>query len=150
MVNNNSNQHDLFIDRELNYKSDNIITSIDIGSDKIICFIAKIDKILDKEKPRIVGFGYSQSKGIRNGAITNISKLEESLMSSVFALNVAPKKQIFLFLILLFNMRLTLFSNSFDLWVLDLITLFITDKSILNLLAVETIALVSFGKQDPP
>ena len=83
MVNNNSNQHDLFIDRELNYKSDNIITSIDIGSDKIICFIAKIDKILDKEKPRIVGFGYSQSKGIRNGAITNISKLEESIRRAV-------------------------------------------------------------------
>ena len=71
MVKNNINQHDFFINSEVSYQSDNIITAVDIGSDKIICFIAKIDKILDKEKPRIVGFGYSQSKGIRNGAITN-------------------------------------------------------------------------------
>ena len=38
----------------------------------------------------------------------------------------------------------------FDLISLDLITLFITDKLVLNLSAVETIALVSFGKHDPP
>ena len=74
MVKNNINQHDFFINSEVSYQSDNIITAIDIGSDKIICFIAKIDKILDKEKPRIVGFGHSQSKGIRNGAITNITE----------------------------------------------------------------------------
>ena len=32
----------------------------------------------------------------------------------------------------------------------NLITDFITDKSVLNLSAVEVIAFVSFGKQDPP
>ena len=83
MVKGNINQHDLFINRDVSYQSDNVITAIDIGSDKIICFIAKIDKILDKEKPRIVGFGYSQSKGIRNGAITNISELEKSIRRAV-------------------------------------------------------------------
>ena len=83
MVKNNINQHDFFINSEVSYQSDNIITAIDIGSDKIICFIAKIDKILDKEKPRIVGFGHSQSKGIRNGAITNITELEKSIRRAV-------------------------------------------------------------------
>ena len=83
MVKGNINQHDLFINRGVSYKSDNVITAIDIGSDKIICFIAKIDKILDKEKPRVVGYGYSQSKGIRNGAITNISELEKSIRRAV-------------------------------------------------------------------
>ena len=83
MVKNNINQHDFFINSEVSYQSDNIITAVDIGSDKIICFIAKIDKILDKEKPRIVGFGYSQSKGIRNGAITNINELEKSIRRAV-------------------------------------------------------------------
>ena len=83
MVKNNINQHDFFINSEVSYQSDNIITAIDIGSDKIICFIAKIDKILDREKPRIVGFGHSQSKGIRNGAITNITELEKSIRRAV-------------------------------------------------------------------
>ena len=83
MVKGNINQHDLFINRDVSYQSDNVITAIDIGSDKIVCFIAKIDKILDKEKPRIVGFGCSQSKGIRNGAITNISELEKSIRRAV-------------------------------------------------------------------
>ncbi len=44
MVKGNINQHDLFINRDVSYQSDNVITAIDIGSDKIICFIAKIDK----------------------------------------------------------------------------------------------------------
>ena len=68
----------------------------------------------------------------------------------MFALNVTPKKDIFLFLTLFFKIKLTLFCNISDLISLDLITLFITDKLVLNLSAVETIALVSFGKQDPP
>ena len=83
MAENTISQHDLFVNRGNSYQSDDIITSIDIGSDKIICFIAKVDKILDKEKPRIVGYGYSQSKGIRNGAITDISELEKSIRRAV-------------------------------------------------------------------
>ena len=83
MSENNISQHELFASRENSYQSDDIITSIDIGSDKIVCFIAKVDKILDKEKPRIIGYGYSQSKGIRNGAITNILDLEKSIRRAV-------------------------------------------------------------------
>ena len=55
-------------------------------------------------------------------------------MSSVFALNVTPKKQIFLFLILLFNISLTFFNNNFDLNEFELMTLFIIDKLVLNFL----------------
>ena len=47
-------------------------------------------------------------------------------------------------------MPLTLFKSNFDLEEFELITLLMTDKFILNLSAVVTIALVSFGKQDPP
>ena len=64
-------------------------------------------------------------------------------MSSVFALNVTPKKAIFLFLIFLFKIWLTLSSKILDLLSFDLITDFITDKFVLNLSAVEMIALVS-------
>ena len=45
MVKNNINQHDFFINSEVSYQSDNIITILDIVSYKIICFIDKIDKI---------------------------------------------------------------------------------------------------------
>ena len=53
---------------------------------------------------------------------------EESLISSVLALNVTPKKQIFLFLKLLFSNLSILLVNNFDRFTLDLITDLINDK----------------------
>ena len=49
----------------------------------MICFIGKIDNILDRKKIRLIGYGYSQSKGIKNGGITNINDLEESIRKAV-------------------------------------------------------------------
>ena len=77
-------------------------------------------------------------------------RLDESLISSVFALKVTPKKDTILFLILFFKIKFTLLDNKSDLLLLDLITLLIIDRLVLNFWAVETIALVSLGKQDPP
>ena len=74
----------------------------------------------------------------------------ESLMSSVFALNVTPRNVIFFLFILFFKIDLILEINKKFLCSLDLITLLITDRLVLNLSAVLTIALVSLGKQDPP
>jgi len=71
-------------------------------------------------------------------------------MSSVLALNVTPKKQIFLFLIFLLSISLTSLSSNLDLNEFDFITLLITDRSVLNLSAVLIIAFVSLGKQEPP
>ena len=68
----------------------------------------------------------------------------------MLALNVTPKKQIFLFLTLSFNMLETRFNNKEDLFSLDLITLLITDMFVSNLSAVLIKALVSLGKHDPP
>ena len=67
----------------------------------------------------------------------------------MFALNVTPKTETFLLLNFLI-IEWSLLSNKSDLFWLDLITLLITDKLDLNLSAVDTIALVSFGKQEPP
>ena len=53
---------------------------------------------------------------------------DESLISSVFALNVTPKKQIFLFFKLLFNNLSILFVNNFDRFSFDFITDLINDK----------------------
>ena len=61
-----------------------------------------------------------------------MDKHDESLMSSVLALNVTPKKHIFLFRTLLFNISKTRFNNKEDLLLLDLITLLITERLVLN------------------
>ena len=42
----NSNQIDLFSADNKSNQSKNILTAIDIGSDKIVCFIAKIDETI--------------------------------------------------------------------------------------------------------
>ena len=47
------------------------ITALDIGSSKISCIIARVSK--DK-KINIVGYGYNASKGIKNGAVTDIAQ----------------------------------------------------------------------------
>ena len=51
----------------------------------------------------------------------------------MLALKVTPKKQIFLFFILLPSISLTLFKSNFDLEEFELMTLLMTDKFILNL-----------------
>ena len=71
-------------------------------------------------------------------------------MSSVFGLKVTPRKAIFLFLTL-FNKIFSTLRISKNLRAsLDLITDLIIDKLVLKLSAVTAIALVSFGKHEPP
>src|SRR6056300_1318343 len=72
MVKKDNNQQDFFINNKSNYQSEKVITAIDIGSDKVVCLIGKVDNILDRKKIRLIGSGYSQSKGIKNGGIKNI------------------------------------------------------------------------------
>ena len=40
----NINQIDLFSEQNKSNQSKNILTAIDVGSDKIVCFIAKIEE----------------------------------------------------------------------------------------------------------
>ena len=76
----NSNQIDLFSADNKSNQSKNILTAIDIGSDKIVCFIAKIDEITrEKRALRVVGSGYCQSKGIRNGKVIDQKEAEKSI-----------------------------------------------------------------------
>ena len=74
----------------------------------------------------------------------------DSLISSVPALNVTPKKVILLFFKLLFNKFLTLVIKILYLFSFDLITDLTIDKFVLNDLATKVRALVSFGKHEPP
>jgi len=51
-------------------------TVLDIGSGKICCLIAKLDK---QNKINILGAGFQESKGIVSGSITDMKKLESSI-----------------------------------------------------------------------
>ena len=76
----NINQIDLFSEQNKSNQSKNILTGIDVGSDKIVCFIAKIEEITrEKRGIRILGSGYCQSRGIRNGKIIDQKEAEKSI-----------------------------------------------------------------------
>ena len=46
----NINQIDLFSEQNKSNQSKNILTAIDVGSDKIVCFIAKIEEITREKR----------------------------------------------------------------------------------------------------
>ena len=57
-----------------------IIAALDIGSSKICCLIAKIDK---NETLSIIGAGFQESKGLVSGVITDMLALENSIRNCV-------------------------------------------------------------------
>ena len=67
----------------INYSSfskSSIIAALDIGSSKICCLIAKIDK---NETLSIIGAGFQESKGLVSGVITDMIALENSIRNCV-------------------------------------------------------------------
>ena len=56
------------------------IAALDIGSSKICCIIAHVNK--DK-KIKIIGCGYNASKGIKNGVITDVNQATISVCNAV-------------------------------------------------------------------
>lgn len=61
----------------------NIFTAIDIGGSKVCCAIAKLDERAAGENLKIIGLGYQVSRGIKNGVITNLQELENSILNAV-------------------------------------------------------------------
>jgi len=57
-----------------------VIAALDIGSSKICCLIAKIDK---NETLSIIGAGFQESKGLVSGVITDMLALENSIRNCV-------------------------------------------------------------------
>lgn len=60
-----------------------IITGIDIGTYQIKVVVAECDPSRSKQTPRILGTGYSVSKGLRHGYIINKSDIQRSIRSAV-------------------------------------------------------------------
>ncbi len=57
-----------------------LIAALDVGSSKIVCFIARAEK---NEPPRVIGIGHHVSEGVRNGAVANIDALQRSISQAV-------------------------------------------------------------------
>ena len=55
---------------------------LDIGSEKISCFIAEIEK---NNKPKIIGIGYRKSEGIKSGVIADMELAQASITSAIQA-----------------------------------------------------------------
>ncbi len=63
-------------------RKSNIIAALDIGSSKIVCFIALRESV---NKLRIVGIGHQISQGIQGGLITDMQAAETSILSAISA-----------------------------------------------------------------
>lgn len=59
-----------------------IISILDIGSTKIICFVVRMDVSGQSE---VVGIGHQVSQGFRAGTITDIKQAESSILASIEA-----------------------------------------------------------------
>lgn len=59
---------------------DGLIAALDIGTSKVCCLIARVDS---RGGMRIVGRGFHRAKGMKNGGITNLSEVENSIRSAV-------------------------------------------------------------------
>lgn len=57
-----------------------IVAALDIGSTKVVCFIARIDMQSNLE---VIGIGHQISEGIRFGTITDIKAAERSILGAV-------------------------------------------------------------------
>jgi cell division protein FtsA len=58
----------------------NVLAALDIGSSKIVCFIARPDQ---DGTPRVVGIGHQLAEGVRNGAVANIEALQRAIGQAV-------------------------------------------------------------------
>ncbi|HEX4889824.1 MAG TPA: cell division protein FtsA [Alphaproteobacteria bacterium] len=62
-----------------------IIAGLDIGSSQVSCFIARIesDRAGPGPRPRILGVGHHESRGVKSGAIVNMAEAERSIRAAV-------------------------------------------------------------------
>ncbi|MCF8474336.1 MAG: cell division protein FtsA [Emcibacter sp.] len=59
-----------------------IIASLDIGTSKICCFIARVS---DNNPPRVIGIGHQISKGLKSGTVVDMEETETSIRAAVDA-----------------------------------------------------------------
>lgn len=60
--------------------SPRIVGVLDIGTNKVCCLIARIDR---RSEPTVIGFGHQLSRGIKAGVITDLDEAEQSVRAAV-------------------------------------------------------------------
>ena len=66
------------------------VTALDIGSGKICCMIAKVSD----DNISVVGMGYAQSQGIKNGVIVNLTQAAGSIQDAIIDAESKAKKRV--------------------------------------------------------
>ncbi len=59
-----------------------LIAALDVGSSKIVCFIARVDEV---GRPVVVGIGHQVSQGIKSGAVIDMEAAEQAIGTAVHA-----------------------------------------------------------------
>ncbi|MQP67118.1 cell division protein FtsA [Niveispirillum sp. SYP-B3756] len=67
------------------------IAALDVGSTKVVCFIAKVD---DPGSIRVVGIGHQVSRGVRSGGIVDMEAAETAIGTTVHAAETMAGEQI--------------------------------------------------------
>lgn len=64
-------------------RNTDLFAAIDIGGSKVCCAIARVDQRNTSQKLRVIGVGLQLSRGVKNGVITNLEELEDSILNAV-------------------------------------------------------------------
>ncbi len=59
-----------------------IVASLDVGSSKVCCFIARVDQ---GPLPRVIGIGQQASRGVKGGVIVDMAAVEGAILNAVHA-----------------------------------------------------------------
>ncbi len=64
-----------------------VVAALDIGTSKISCFIARLERAGDSENSvvRVVGIGHQVSRGVKSGSVVDMDAAEEAIRSAVDA-----------------------------------------------------------------
>jgi cell division protein FtsA len=69
--------------RRMHAPRGNTLAALDIGSGKICCLIAKIDRDDDDAHTRVIGIGHQISHGLRGGSVVDIEAARNAILSAV-------------------------------------------------------------------
>ncbi|MBT5185991.1 MAG: cell division protein FtsA, partial [Kordiimonadaceae bacterium] len=62
---------------------DRSIAVLDIGSNKICCFIAEVGE--GSNRPRVIGIGHRESRGLNLGTVVDMEETENAIRTAVDA-----------------------------------------------------------------
>ena len=68
-----------------------LIATLDVGSTKVVCFIARMD---DDDRPKVIGIGHQVSRGLRSGVVVDMEAAEKAIGHAVSSAEQMAGEQI--------------------------------------------------------